>query len=132
MRPACNIELSLHTRPTTTLSLIARYTKEHVVTSCLYVQRNVSCDMDSPDSLLEILPQYRVVICTQCQYAIIPPSVKEHLRTSHKRLPLQHRREIIETVAKNRSLAQTPSEVIYPLPTDLPVELLPVYFDGLR
>ncbi|KAI7206681.1 hypothetical protein KC365_g17003 [Hortaea werneckii] len=88
--------------------------------------------MDSPNSFLEILPQHRVVICTQCQYAIIPSSVKEHLRTSHKRLPLQHRREIIDTVAKNSSLAQTPSEVIYPLPTDSPLELLPVYFDGLR
>ncbi|KAI7226830.1 hypothetical protein KC330_g8668 [Hortaea werneckii] len=88
--------------------------------------------MEAPNSVLEILPQDRVVICTQCQYAIIPSGVKENLRTSHKRLPLQRRQEIIDTVANNRSLAQTPSDVIYPLPTDLPLESLPVYLDGLR
>lgn len=88
--------------------------------------------MDSFNPFLETLPQHRVVICTQCQYAIIPSSIKEHLRTSHKRLILEHRREIIDTVTKDTRLAHTESEVIYPAPTDAPLEQLPVYFDGLK
>lgn len=130
MRPACDTESQLYTRPTTTLPLIAGYMKVYVVATHPYVQRNVSLDMDGSDSFLDILPQHRVVICTQCQYAITPSSVKEHLRTNHKRLTLQHRREIIDTVAKNRSLAQTSSEVIYPLPTNLPVQSLPCILMG--
>lgn len=88
--------------------------------------------MDGFDSFLEILPQYRVIICTQCQHAIIPSGVKKHLRTNHKRLALQQRQDIIEAVTKDRSLAHTESEVIYPTPTDPPLVQFPVYFDGLR
>lgn len=88
--------------------------------------------MDTLNSFLEVLPQYRVVICTCCQYAVVPAGISKHLRTSHKRLSLQHRRQIEEEITKDRRLAPTESEVIYPLPTDPPLEQLPVYFDGLK
>lgn len=88
--------------------------------------------MVSSDSISEILPQYRVTICTQCQHAVVPSGIKKHLLTSHKRLTLHHRRVIEEVVAKDRRLAHAESEVIYPAPIDPPLVQLPVYLDGLK
>jgi len=82
--------------------------------------------------LFAALHQYRILICINCQCAIIPSGIPKHLRVSHKRLTLQQRRDIIFQVNDLAELAQVESDVIYPATTDPPVTQLPVYFDGLR
>ena len=88
--------------------------------------------MDDFHRLFEVDAQCRVLICTCCQYAVVPAHVGKHLRTHHKRLTLQQRRNIISAVDELPILARVPSDVMYPSPSDPPIANLPVYFDGLK
>jgi hypothetical protein len=88
--------------------------------------------MDDFHRLFEINLQCRILICTDCQYAVVPTHIDKHLRAHHLRLSLQQRRAIVSTVNELSELARVPSDVVYPLTTDLPVASLPVHFDGLK
>lgn len=74
----------------------------------------------------------RILICISCQYAMVPAHLSKHLRTHYKRLTLQQHRTIISVVDKLSTLARVPLDVVFPLPNDLPLTNLPVYFDGLK
>ena len=84
------------------------------------------------DHYFEIDSQHRILICKSCQYAIIPSQLKTHLQVYHTRLSLQQRRDFISSVESSSDIATVHENVIYPVPTDPPVQSLPVYFDGLR
>ena len=88
--------------------------------------------MDDFHRLFLIDSQCRVLICTDCQYAVVPAQMGKHLRTHHKRLTLQQRRDIISAVDRLPILARVPSDVTYPSPSDPPVANIPVYFDGMK
>ena len=88
--------------------------------------------MDEFDRLFTTYPQYRVTICTRCQVAIIPAQVEEHLRKQHSRLSRQQRHDIADKFHRLCDVALVESDVIYPNPSDPPLDALPVYFDGLK
>ena len=88
--------------------------------------------MDEFHRLFVVDSRSRILICTSCQYAMVPTHLSKYLRIHHKRLTLQQRRNIISVVDKLSILARVPSDVVYPLPNDLPIANLPIYFDSLR
>ena len=88
--------------------------------------------MDEFDRLFTTYPQYHVTICTRCQVAIIPAQVEEHLRKQHSRLSRQQRHDIADKFHRLCDVALVESDVIYPNPSDPPLDALPVYFDGLK
>lgn len=88
--------------------------------------------MDEVTRLFDVNSRCRALICSTCQYAVVPDQLHKHLRAHHKRLSLQQRRDIISTVEEISELARLPSDVVYPSPNDPPIDSLPVYFDGLK
>jgi hypothetical protein len=87
--------------------------------------------MDEFDRIFEIHSECRVLICTQCQFAVVPSHIAKHLKAHHKRLPQHERRNIIARVQSRTDLAQLEREVVYPRVGDPPIANLPVFFDGL-
>ena len=88
--------------------------------------------MDDFHRLFYVNSQHHILICTDCQFAVVPTQIGKHLRAHHLRLSLQQRRTIVSRVEELIGLAEVPSDVIYPLPSDPPVTHLPLYFDGLK
>jgi hypothetical protein len=76
--------------------------------------------------------QYRILICTDFHYAVVPTKLDRHLRTHRIRLSLPQCRAIVSTIDGFSGLARTPSDVVYPSPSDPPVAHLSVHFDGLQ
>ncbi|KAJ0421493.1 hypothetical protein BJY00DRAFT_109623 [Aspergillus carlsbadensis] len=78
----------------------------------------------SPPELLKYLPDYGVVICTPCRYAVQPQAISRHLKEIH-RILRSHRRKYTAYIA-GLSLRQ-PQDVVPPRnPLDFPVRYLPV------
>ncbi|KAM0714670.1 hypothetical protein Q7P37_003050 [Cladosporium fusiforme] len=84
------------------------------------------------DHIFEINACHRVLICTKCQYAIIPSQLETHLKASHPRFSPEQRRGFVSRIKDSTDIAKAHEDVVYPRPTDPPVHSLPVYFDGLR
>ncbi|KAM0721351.1 hypothetical protein Q7P37_002275 [Cladosporium fusiforme] len=84
------------------------------------------------DRLFEIDNKHRILICTKCQYAIVPSHLATHLKEYHSRLTLEQRRAYVAKVDSCSALAHYHKDVVYPTPNDPPVSILPLYFDGLR
>ncbi|KAL2824981.1 hypothetical protein BJY01DRAFT_262784 [Aspergillus pseudoustus] len=78
----------------------------------------------SPSELLKYLPEYGVVICTACHYAVQPQAIWRHLKEIH-RILRSHRRKY--TVYVSGLWLRRPQDVIPPSETlDFPVPYLPV------
>jgi hypothetical protein len=78
-------------------------------------------------------PTYQVLICTRCQYAIIPTALGNHLRTAHKdeRLsPVEIRSCVSFFAAKPLLLPAQLKETYIPLETR-PIQHLAVFHDGM-
>jgi hypothetical protein len=88
--------------------------------------------MDEFSCLFEVDIQCRVLICVQCQFAVVPSQVDKHLRAHHSRVSVVQRQRLIAKVDDLSRLATVHSDVVYPLSADPPVASLPTYFDGLR
>ena len=88
--------------------------------------------MDGFSRLFEIDDKHRILICLNCQYAVIPFQIRTHLQDFHKRIGLEQRNEIVSRVEAATVLARSHAEVVYPAPTDPPLPSLPTYFDGLK
>ena len=88
--------------------------------------------MDIFSDIFEVDSQHRILRCRSCQFAIVPDSLSVHLRNLHKRLSREQRRQICRHVDSLSELAQTPTEVCYPRPTDAPISGFQHYTDGLR
>lgn len=88
--------------------------------------------MDDFSRLFEIDDKHRILICLNCQYAVIPFQIRTHLQKFHKRIGLEQRNEIVSRVETATVLARSHAEVVYPAPTDPPLPSLPTYFDGLK
>ncbi|KFY83763.1 hypothetical protein V500_09928 [Pseudogymnoascus sp. VKM F-4518 (FW-2643)] len=78
--------------------------------------------------LLQYLPEYKVVICATCRYAIQPNAIERHLKELHK-FRRDSRRPFMQYISKLD--LDIPDKVREIRNTESPVPLLPVH-DGLR
>jgi hypothetical protein len=81
-----------------------------------------------PVELLKYLPDYRVVICASCQYAIQPSAISRHLKEIHD-IYRERRRPYLQYTSRLR--LDKPETVIESKILDFPVPLLPVQ-NGLQ
>jgi hypothetical protein len=88
--------------------------------------------MDDFYRLFHINSRHRILVCTDCQYAVVPTQIGKNLQAHHIHLSLQQRRATVSGVEELVELAGMPSDVVYPSPSDLPVTHLPVHFDDLK
>ena len=85
-------------------------------------------NVPSPEQLLQYLPAYGVIVCTECGYAIQPNAISRHLKDIHQ-LYRSTRRPYTKYVSQFK--ARSAEDVISSEILKFPVSLLPV-FDGLR
>ena len=88
--------------------------------------------MDQFNALFEHFPQYRIIVCRRCQYAVAPAHVIRHIQDQHKSISKVQSREIANTATTLHDVAASPEEVVYPDVDCPPVSRLPVYANGLR
>jgi hypothetical protein len=88
---------------------------------------------DEFDAYLTHLPQYKIVICRSCRFAVPPQAIKSHLRAQHSPISSQSIKGI-QSIIDNLgdSVARSAQDVIYPDPDAEPIERLRTYHDGLR
>lgn len=82
--------------------------------------------------LLVINDQFRILVCTTCQFAVMPTQIEQHLRQHYKRIAREERRQLIAQIQQSTIIAQIKSEVVYPGCNSAPINGLPVFFDGFR
>ncbi|GKZ34093.1 hypothetical protein AbraIFM66950_004231 [Aspergillus brasiliensis] len=81
-------------------------------------------DDPAPSQLLHYLPEYQVVICTACRYAVQPHGIVRHLKEIHR--ILRSRRRKYSHYVAGLSLKE-PNDVVPPSRADqFPVPYLPV------
>ena len=88
--------------------------------------------MGSFEDVFRHLPEHRVVVCVQCEYAVRPVHVLAHLQQEHRRLAQSSRESIARTFSTLIGVANRKEDIQYPSPQDVPVTGLPVHSDGLR
>nr|XP_036574190.1 uncharacterized protein CTRU02_15864 [Colletotrichum truncatum]XP_036576213.1 uncharacterized protein CTRU02_13900 [Colletotrichum truncatum]KAF6780581.1 hypothetical protein CTRU02_15864 [Colletotrichum truncatum]KAF6782902.1 hypothetical protein CTRU02_13900 [Colletotrichum truncatum] len=81
-------------------------------------------------------PEYPVVICTTCKFAVVSNEVATHLKTRHSIISITDRAKIIHAVSSLPDIIKSQAELKslrYPQPTDEPVPYItPPRHDGLR
>lgn len=88
--------------------------------------------MDEFNRIFLSYDEYRIIVCTICQFAVVPSQIDQHLKKHHSRLTHQQRRNVAQEVQSLPQLALVESDVIYPRPDHPPINTLPVFFDGLK
>lgn len=88
--------------------------------------------MDSFTQLFDVKPQFGVMICRACQFAVVPSQVEAHLRVHHLNKTSQERKTLQQEAESNTHLAFQKDQVKYPDPHDLPIIGLPVWEDGFK
>ena len=84
------------------------------------------------------LPDFQVIICKKCQYAVLPSEIDSHFIGQKHQFPKKARDRIMQEVAKVRGLIQDEEELAkcefpFPPPTSKPIAALgPPETDGLR
>jgi len=78
------------------------------------------------------MPEYRIMVCKECRFAVPPGQIRTHLTENHADIPVKGRREIADTVQDLDDLAQVKEDVIYPEASAAAVKGLPVHNDGFR
>ena len=86
-----------------------------------FYQKTIIMDFDC---LLEINRKHRVLVCRQCQYAIVLSQLATHLKVHHPRLTLQQRRDYSTKVESYSTLAKVHEDVVYLALNDPPVPSL--------
>jgi len=76
--------------------------------------------------------EYRIIVCTICQFAVVPSETEHHLRKHYSRLTHQQRRIVAQKVQSLPQLTLVESDMIYPRPDQPPINTLPIFFDGLK
>ncbi|KAK1957242.1 hypothetical protein LY78DRAFT_621047, partial [Colletotrichum sublineola] len=81
-------------------------------------------------------PQYSIVICAKCQFAVVGSEVATHLRSHHPSIPTTQRLGITETIRSTAGVIQTQAELAtfrYPEPTTEPIpHIAAPQPDGIR
>ena len=89
-------------------------------------------DARQPGHPFQHLPQYRVLVCVGCRFAVAPQYLLAHLQTKHPDLEAGKRRQIAEFNQAIAGLARTVDQVRFPSPDEPPCGILPVWRNGLR
>jgi hypothetical protein len=71
-----------------------------------------------------------VILCKQCQFAVVPSQMTAHLRVHHPSKSQQHRKRIQEWVDKAEGIAFEKGQVLYPGVEEPPILGLPIFRDG--
>lgn len=82
----------------------------------------------TPTQLFHPLPQYHVIICTQCRFAVPPHAIPRHLKEIHG-IHRGDRRPFLEFVSKFD--LKDPQDVTFPTEAQFPVPALPI-LNGLQ
>jgi hypothetical protein len=88
--------------------------------------------MAQPRGHFHYFPEYRIVVCIDCQAAVIPGQWESHLARSHPEVPVDVRRATARRNSSLEELANTPDEIIYPIITSDRVPHLAVHIGGFR
>jgi hypothetical protein len=78
------------------------------------------------------LPQYCILVCIQCRFAVAPQFLLAHLKAKHPNLATEERQRIAAYNCGLTGLAYTLDQVKFPNPDDPPCSMLPVWRNGLR
>ena len=87
-------------------------------------------NMEAFEEVLSYLPDFGVLLCKQCQFAIVPTQIETHLRTHHPLQTQQKRKAIQEQVHRVEGVAHERHQVRYPSSGGPPVPGLPVFQDA--
>lgn len=77
-------------------------------------------------------PQFKVIVCKKCSYAVTQAQFPAHLFNSHRFLPAKTRREMVEVVKGIKDLAEEEKEVVYPEPGSPAIPHLPKFKNGKK
>lgn len=90
--------------------------------------------MDHFNRHFRYAPQYHVVVCRACRFAIPPDKIDSHMKVtpSHRCITKEQRSDIVRFVETIPNVAMTPADVAFPHPDDPPCDMLPVRVGGFR
>lgn len=71
--------------------------------------------MDAFNTLFVHFPNFEVIVCKDCRFAVVPDQVKAHLRQSHGLLTAKTRNEIVGHVQQLENIAYRHEDVHYPV-----------------
>lgn len=77
--------------------------------------------MEAVYQIFTLLTQYGVILCKQCQFAVVLSQIAVHLRVHHPSQTHQQRKIIQEEVQKAEGIALEKHQVTYPKPEEPPV-----------
>lgn len=96
-------------------------------------QHQSAVEMEAMRGVFTHLPECRIIICKQCQFAVVPSQVESHLQTHHPSKTQQTRATIQQVVKGMRDVAHEKSQVKYLQgPACQPVPGLPIFRDGYK
>jgi superfamily II DNA helicase RecQ len=72
------------------------------------------------------LTQYQVLLCTACEFCVVPSQVQTHLYHHHPTITAKQRQQIEQQVAETSGLAQTVDTVVFPSPEERPIPGIPL------
>ena len=87
------------------------------------------------EQLFKIWPDYRVIQCVQCQYAVMPTQIEGHLSSKkHRRSVPNGTRKAIDGFVRTQvnSVAWEAEDVTYPPSDSAPINGFPIFENGLR
>lgn len=88
--------------------------------------------MERFNELFEHKPKHCIIVCRECQFAVVPQQIARHLKDQHPSIPVPQRRVMIQASQSIEDLAHQKDDVIYPEPDQPPVPGLPTYHNGFR
>jgi hypothetical protein len=83
-------------------------------------------------TFFEHLPQYKIIRCRSCQYAVVPIQTERHIRDHHPQIPVAVRRTTAQAVLDLPDIAHQHEDVIYPDIGSEPVPGFPIVTNALR
>jgi superfamily II DNA helicase RecQ len=93
---------------------------------------NVRGKMPDFHTFFEHLPQYKIIRCRSCQYAVVPIQTERHIRDHHPQIPVAVRRTTAQAVLDLPDIAHQHEDVIYPDIGSEPVPGFPIVTNALR
>jgi putative NADH-flavin reductase len=82
-------------------------------------------------SIFEHLPQFKILRCKSCQYAVVPAQVERHIKDHYLQITAIVRRTIAQTAADLQDIAHRHEDVIYPADSNEPVPGFPIVTSAL-
>ena len=88
--------------------------------------------MDAFEKVFQHRPEYRIIVCITCRFAVVPDQVQTHLQKGHPKVSASSRRSIVQICQNLSEVARTVEEVAFPSPGEERIPGLPTYEDGMR